>query len=145
MAKITRDNLYETLKKVNESIDENEKKKFKYLTGDRYLTGWGIISEMEDKKELVEVFAFLKDQLKTTDSAAEELGIDPSELEDDDEAPTLCGYKIQDWMADVKTRLEEIRLGEKIVKLQQAKGLLENNLSEEERFDLQMSMVETLI
>jgi thiaminase len=145
MAKITRDNLYDTLKKVNDTIDENNKKKFQYITGDRYLTGWGIISEMTDKKELVEVYSFLKDQLKTTDEAAEELGISPEELEDEEETPTLCGYKIKDWMQDVKTRIEELRLEEKTEKLQKAKGLLENNLSEEERFDLQMSMVESLI
>jgi len=145
MAKITRDNLYDTLKKVSDTIDENVKKKFQYITGDRYLTGWGVISEMTDKKELVEVYSFLKDQLKSTDEAAEELGIAPEELEIEDEVPTLCGYKIKEWMQDVKTRIEELRLGEKTEKLQKAKGLLENNLSEEERFDLQMSMVESLI
>lgn len=145
--KINRENLVANLNTVNKRIKEASKKKFNYLTGDRYLTGWAIISDIEDYKELVEVFAYLKSQLANTAGAAEELGVDLNALEEDEQltVPTLCGYPVTDWITDVKTRKEELDNINNIIKWNKAKALLENNLSEDDRFNIQMEQAADLL
>ena len=73
MDKISRENLVQNLNLVNSRIKEAKKKKFEYKTDERYLTGWAIISQIEDYKELVEVLAYLKSQMANTAGAAEVL------------------------------------------------------------------------
>ena len=51
---IARQNLLESLNKINEQIKECKSKKFNYVTGERYLTGWAIICKVQDNKELVD-------------------------------------------------------------------------------------------
>ena len=70
--KITRDNLVESLNKIDEQIEECRSKKFKYITGERYLTGWAIISNVETQKELIEILTYLLSQ-KSDTSEAEKL------------------------------------------------------------------------
>ena len=96
MDKISRENLVQNLNLVNSRIKEAKKKKFEYKTDERYLTGWAIISQIEDYKELVEVLAYLKSQMANTAGAAEDLGIDLSTLDEEDQptVPTLCGYPV---------------------------------------------------
>lgn len=147
MDKISRENLVQNLNLVNSRIKEAKKKKFEYKTDERYLTGWAIISQIEDYKELVEVLAYLKSQMANTAGAAEDLGIDLSTLDEEDQptVPTLCGYPVTEWIADVKTRKAELDNIATIEKLTKAKALLENNLSEDDRFNIQMAQVADLM
>lgn len=145
---LNREKVLENYNQVEEMIKELQqklKKDFKYNTGDRYLTGFAIIKQVTDMKELVEIMSYLKKQITTDASAAEELGIDPSELEDEDEKPTICGYLVDEWIEDVKTRKEELDVINKIDKLMRAKELLKKNLSEDDLFKLEMSAVSDLL
>ena len=145
---LNREKVLENYNQVEEMIKELQqklKKDFKYNTGDRYLTGFAIIRQVTDMKELVEIMSYLKKQITTDASAAEELGIDPAELEDEDEKPTICGYLVDEWIEDVKTRKEELDVINKIDKLMRAKELLKKNLSEDDLFKLEMSAVSDLL
>lgn len=146
MNKINRKNLVENLNKVNEKLDEAKKAKFDYKTGDRYLTGWAVIKNITNLKELLEILTYLKGQMVNTTDAAKDLGIDLSELEGiEDNVPTLCGYKVTEWIDDVKTRKSELDNIALINKLNKAKSLLEANLSEDDKFELDMQRAMDLL
>ena len=146
MSKINRKNLVENLNKVNAQIDACKEKKFEYKTGDKYLTGWSIIKNVKSLKELLEILTYLKQQMTSVNDAAAELGIDLSKIEGvEDSTPTLCGYKVPEWIEDVKTRKAELDNKEMLDKLFKAKKLLENNLSEEDKFELDMQKAMELL
>ncbi len=137
---ITKKNLLESLNKINEQIDECVNKKFNYVTGDRYLQGWSIIKNIKKVKELVEVLTYLLGQKSNTTEAEKLLGV-TNEVVD----PTLCGYKVSEWIEDVKTRKAELDNADKITNLKKAKAILENNLSEDDKFALDMQKVADLV
>ena len=85
--------------------------------------------------------------MANTAGAAEDLGIDLSTLDEEDQptVPTLCGYPVTEWIEDVKTRKAELDNIATIEKLTKAKALLENNLSEDDRFNIQMAQVADLM
>lgn len=146
MNKINRKNLVENLNKVNEKLDEAKKAKFEYKTGDKYLTGWSVIKNIKSLKELLEILTYLKGQMVNTTDAAKDLGIDLSKIEGiEDSTPTLCGYKVTEWIDDVKTRKSELDNLALIDKLCKAKKLLEANLSEEDKFELDMQRAMDLL
>jgi len=138
---ITKKNLVESLNKINEEIDECVNKKFNYITGERYLQGWSVISKVKTIKELLEIATYLIGQTSNTTEAEKFLGV----TVDDEKEPTLCGYKVSEWKTDVKTRKAELDNVERIISLKKAKTILENNLSEDDKFALDMQKVATLI
>ena len=146
MSKINRTNLVENLNKVNAQIDACKEKTFEYKTGDKYLTGWSVIKNVKSLKELLEILTYLKQQMTSVTDAAKDLGIDLNTLEGvEDSTPTLCGYKVTEWIDDVKMRKAELDNKEKLDKLFKAKKLLENNLSEEDKFELDMKRAMDLL
>jgi len=146
MNKISRENLVENLNKVNAQIDACKEKKFEYKTGDKYLTGWSVIKNVKSLKELLEILTYLKQQMTSVTDAAKDLGIDLNTLEGvEDSTPTLCGYKVTEWIEDVKTRKSELDNKEKLDKLFKAKKLLESNLSEDDKFALDMQRAMDLL
>ena len=138
--KITRDNLVESLNKIDEQIEECRSKKFKYITGERYLTGWAIISNVETQKELIEILTYLLSQKSDTSEAEKMLGI-----ETEKEIPTICGYTINEWIEDVKTRKLHLDNIQKIQDLKKAKKLLESQLAEDDKFALDMQEVSNIL
>lgn len=146
MSKINRKNLVENLNKVNEQIETLKSKKFEYKTGDKYLTGWSIIKNVKSLKEILEILTYLKQQMTNVNDAAAELGIDLSQIEGiEDSTPTLCGYKVTEWIDDVKTRKAELDNKAMLDKLFKAKKLFESNLSEDDRFELDMQRAVDLL
>lgn len=137
---ITKENLVENLNKINVQIDELTNKKFTYITDDRYLQGWAVIKNIKKIKELVEVLTYLLSQKSSTTEAEKLLGVTTEVVE-----PTLCGYKVSEWIEDVKTRKDELDNADKIANLKKAKAILENNLSEDDKFTLDMQKVANLL
>jgi hypothetical protein len=133
---ITRQNLVESLNKINAQIDECKSKTFKYITGERYLTGWAIICNVPTVKELAEILTYLLNQKSNTSEAEKLLGI-----ESDTESPTICGYTVDEWKDDVMTRKLELDNIHKIQDLKKAKEILEAHLSEDDKFALDMQKV----
>lgn len=137
---------YSQVEEEAKSLAKSIKKDFKYKTGDRYLTGFAIICQVEDRKELIEIYSFLKKQMKDDTEAATELGIDPEDLVDEEEeVPTICGYPVEDWLEDVKTRKAQLDAIERLAKLEKAKNILKRNLSDDDLFSLEMSEVADLV
>lgn len=137
---------YSQVEEEAKSLAKSIKKDFKYKTGDRYLTGFAIICQVEDRKELVEIYSYLKKQMKDDTEAATELGIDPEDLVDEEEeVPTICGYPVEDWLEDVKTRKAQLDAIDRLAKLEKAKNILKRNLSDDDLFSLEMSEVADLI
>lgn len=133
---ITRQNLVESLNKINAQIEECKSKTFKYITGERYLTGWAIICNVPTVKELAEILTYLLNQKSNTSEAEKLLGI-----ESDTESPTICGYTVDEWKDDVMTRKLELDNIHKIQDLKKAKEILEAHLSEDDKFALDMQKV----
>ena len=137
---ITKKNLVESLNKINEQIDECVNKKFNYVIGERYLQGWSIIKNVKTLKELVEVATYLLGQKSNTSEAEKLLGVTDTVVD-----PTLSGYKVSEWIEDVKTRKAELDNAAKIDNLKKAKTIIENNLSEDDKFALDMQKVADLL
>ena len=137
---ITKKNLVESLNKINGQIDECVNKKFNYVTGERYLQGWSIISKVKTLKELVEVATYLLGQKSNTSEAEKLLGVTDTVVD-----PTIGGYKVSEWIEDVKTRKAELDNIAKIANLKKAKTIIENNLSEDDKFALDMQKVADLL
>ena len=133
---ITRQNLVESLNKINKQIEECKSKKFNYVTGERYLTGWAIICKVQDNKELVEILTYLLSQKSNISEAEKLLGI-----ETEKETPTICGYTVDEWIEDIKTRKLQLDNIHKIQDLKKAKEILEAHLSEDDKFALDMQKV----
>jgi len=137
---ITRDNLLSSLEKINTAIDECTNKKFEYITGNKYLTGWAIICNVSTIKELTEILTYLLNQKSNTSEAEKILGISI-----ESEVPTICGYTVDEWITDIKTRKLHLDNIEHIKNLMVAKSILENHLSEDDKFALDMQKVNELI
>ena len=106
----------------------------------RYYEGYGMVENM-DKDTLVAAFADLKNRMTSGNNALSELGFGKDELEDE----TYLGFTFAEWSQDFQTRAKQIRNEEKIEKLYAAIGIMEDNLSEEDRFSLNMKAVEELL
>lgn len=137
---ITKGNLVENLEKIEKHILLCKAKKFEYITGERYLTGWSIINKVQTQKELIEILTYLLSQKSDTSEAEKLLGITPEK-----ETPTICGYTVDEWIEDVKTRKLQLDNIQKIQNLKKAKEILESHLTEDDKFKLDMKQVEELI
>ena len=137
---ITKGNLVESLEKIEKHILLCRSKKFEYITGERYLTGWSIINKVQTQKELIEILTYLLSQKSDTSEAEKLLGITPEK-----ETPTICGYTVDEWIEDVKTRKLQLDNIQKIQNLKKAKEILESHLTEDDKFKLDMKQVEELI
>ena len=58
---------------------------------------------------------------------------------------TFLGFKKEIWDKDIETRLNELRQQTKLEKLKVARKLLKKNLSEDDKFKLDMSKITELI
>ena len=57
------------------------------------------------------------------------------------ETPTICGYTVDEWIEDIKTRKQHLDNIQKIQDLKKAKEILEAHLSEDDKFALDMQKV----
>ena len=118
---------------------EAEVKSTRFISN-RYYEGYGMVENM-DKDTLVAAFADLKNRMTAGSDALSELGFGKDALEDE----TYLGFTFDEWSQDFQTRAKQIRNEEKIEKLYAAIDIIEDNLSEEDRFSLDMKAVEELL
>ena len=129
--KSKRESVLAKIKELEESV-----KKTRFITN-RYYDGYGLVEGM-DKLTLTAAFKDLKSRMAS--DVMSELGF----TNDDEEEETYLGFTLDEWMEDFKTRAKQIRDEEKIEKLQDAVCILEDNLSEDDKFALDMEAVEDL-
>lgn len=124
---------------------EKEQKKVRYVTN-RYYEGIGVVSEM-DESELVAALKDLKERFKAEseyDELAQELGL-PIRQKKNDEELTYLGYTYDEWMEDLKTRAAYLNNEATLDKLDEALDIIDRNLSEDDRFNLEMQALEELL
>lgn len=145
---IKRDELLAKKGEITAKMQEIEKKqkKVRYITN-RYYEGVGVVSEM-DEPELVAALKDLKDRFKEDteyDQLSQELGLPVRQKKEDDDEPTYLGYTYDEWMEDFKTRAAYLNNEATLDKLDEALDIIERNLSEEDKFNLEMQALEELL
>lgn len=145
---IKRDELLAKKGEITAKMQEIEKKqkKVRYITN-RYYEGVGVVSEM-DEPELVAALKDLKDRFKEDteyDQLSQELGLPVRQKKEDDDEPTYLGYTYDEWMEDFKTRAAYLNNEVTLDKLDEALEIIERNLSEEDKFNLEMQALEELL
>lgn len=145
---IKRDELLAKKGEITAKMQEIEKgqKKVRYITN-RYYEGIGIVSEM-DEPELVAALKDLKERFKENteyDQLSQELGLPVRQKKEDDDEPTYLGYTYDEWMEDFKTRATYLNNEATLDKLDEALDIIERNLSEEDKFNLEMQALEELL
>ena len=138
---IKREELMQKRQEVINRIEnlERENKNARYVCN-RYLEGYGLIEGM-DKDTLLGAHVEIKGMFGTRDSALEELGFDTKRENDE----TYLGFTMDEWLKDLKTRAQVIRNEEKICDLEEAIAIIDNNLSEDDRFALEMESLASLL
>jgi len=127
------------LLKINEADDQ-----FLYVTKDKYIPKRGYIHEMTIKELLKTKKDFNKRSSNTFEKEMEELGVKNTEIDSTD-IEKFLGVKITNWDSDMKTRIAQIRLEEKVANLKNDLVILQRNLDEKslQSIDLaQLSNVE---
>ena len=145
---IKRDELLAKKEEIIAKAKEIEKgqKKVRYITN-RYYEGIGIVSEM-DEPELVAALKDLKERFKENteyDQFAQELGLSVRQKKEDDDEPTYLGYTYDEWLEDFKTRAAYLNNEVTLDKFDEALEIIERNLSEEDKFSLEMQALEELL
>ena len=137
---IKRDELLTKREEVLTRIEEleNRNKNARYVCN-RYLEGFGMVESLE-KDDLILAYRALKDAAGETDSTLAELGFDV-----DKEDKDYLGFSIDEWLTDLKTRASVLKNLETIEKLEEAIDIIDNNLSEDDRFSLEMKALEELL
>lgn len=142
---ITREELLKRRKEVKEKLEEN-KKQISSLNANykcaRTYEGFGPVPTL-GKKALVGALVHLtkKSDMEAINAAATELGFDDLKKEN----VLVLGYTVDEWKNDFKTRATVIKLEEENEKLNMAFDILSRNMTEEDKFWLDMESVEQLI
>lgn len=90
-----------------------------------------------DISKLIEFYGALKVAKENFDAAAKELNI-PKVYKHQ-------GYKAEDWMADIKTRINKIKLKDEKLELETIEAKLEKLISPGKRAELELEAIEKIL
>lgn len=91
-------------------------------------------------------YAVIDEMTNVSEKAINELGIDVSAFNEDDEEYTRFeGHTREEWIADLKTRVSEIQDFRRIKSIDAALPLIEKWLSDDDMFALDMEKIESLL
>ncbi|MBR4413628.1 MAG: hypothetical protein IKS60_08420 [Lachnospiraceae bacterium] len=137
-----REEILAKIKDLNKGL-----KKTRYITN-RYYEGIGVVESM-DEADLCAALKDLKARFAEDDefnALAKELGLNvETKKEDEDEEKTYLGYTYDEWMEDFKTRAAYLTTVDKVYKLEEALDIIDENLSEDDKFNLAMKDLEDLL
>ena len=122
------------LKAEKEKIEKIE---FYYLTGDFYFPAIGRINELE-KAELITAHSIISREKKEFIESAKELGFSDITL-----SGAYGDFTLDDLFKDIKTRAEHIKMEEKLEKIYITLNVLENHLSSDDKFELDMDFLKS--
>lgn len=140
---LKRDQLLAKRKELNEKVEKNSneiaERKGKYKCA-RCYEGFGMVNTMgEGVLVLATVDLKEKSDVSQLNAAAVELGFE--EFKNN----TVYGYAPEDWMHDFKNRAAIIKLEKENGKIEEALEIIERNLSEDDKFALEMDALAELI
>ncbi len=130
-------NSFSAVKKELETL-KNKKFEYKVL---RPADQYGYVKDMSQDC-LVRAFAEIKKKLDFSQEAAKELGIDPK---NSNSATKYNGYTLDEWKADFLVRVDQLQTVQRIKKLTEAAGIVEDNLSDSDRHDIALDKVNELL
>lgn len=134
------------LKKYNETNKAiktlENREEATYHTINKYLPQIGHIHELTTLQQVVKAKKYINSESGSNADVIAELGIDADELPVED--VKLMGFPISKWNADINTKVEELRIEIKLEKLYNDASILERNLSEDDKFNLEMSELSTI-
>lgn len=143
MEKITRKTLVKNLTNVVNRIDELREKKYEFITK-RSIPGYGEAASIASVKVLINAYNYLHHQVNKNDAAIQGLGLDKLGINLEEDIKIL-GYTIEEWDSDLKTAAQKIADIDNLANLQKARDILEKNLGEDEKFDMDMNSVAELL
>ena len=140
---LKRDQLLAKRKELTEKVEKNNneiaERDGKYKCA-RCYEGFGMVNTMgEGVLVLAAVDLKEKSDMSLLNAAAVELGFE--EFKNN----TVYGYAPEDWMHDFKNRAAIIRLARENEKIEEALDIIERNLSEDDKFALEMDALAELI
>lgn len=139
MEKITRDNLLTNYNVLKEKRDELKKKEYSYKVT-KPINCYGMIAKM-NAKDLVCAFASVKKNSNDYSAIADELGLVGFDSSD----AKYLDIPFKDWETDFKTRAEQLNDAKLLKKYDAALALLQRNLSDEDKFNMDMQSISALI
>lgn len=137
---LTRAQVKEKLVKANELLEtlvEESENEMEFRTATKYIPGFGTPSDIGNKEGLVKLYAHLNKNNTELDNAAKELGVDLPKSDD-----KIQGYAKKIWIEDIKRKLLVLDREEKIEKIEKTIDILTNNLSEDDKFAMDMDSIE---
>jgi hypothetical protein len=141
---LKRDEILKKFKSVNEQIEELQNSKtLPYVTTSKYIPTVGYVHELDTIEQLIRAQKIVNEQKNGVEQAAKSLGLDVKDITEEDFK--FFGFSIETWESDIKNRLSEIRKNSKLEKLNSVKKVLKKNLSEDDKFELEMSGIEQLL
>ena len=141
---ITREQLYSTFEEHKKKIAELKAKKYVYHVG-RPCDQFGKIATM-GIKQLQGAMALVKKQTAAQDDSLAELGVTAKDLGLKEEvASSFKGYTLEEWMADFKTRAEQLKDQETLAREGKATKLMKANFSDDDKFAHEMARIEGIL
>jgi len=137
---LSRTQVKEKLVKANEMLEklnEDCEQEFQFRTSSKYIPGYGTPSEIGSKEGLVKLYAHLNKDNAEFDSAARELGVEIPESDD-----KIQGFPKKVWIDEIKRKLTILTREDKIEKLERTIEILKENLSDDDRFAMDMDSIE---
>ena len=140
MKNLTKEQVYENLKKVQDKIEEIKSSKNAakhYASGFLFLDNFGVIQDIEETDKLLLAYDHLISYENRIKTAAVSLGL--SDYAEGD--IKIQGVLVKEWAKDVKTRIFELNEKVMLKRLKKAEELLIKNLSEDQAFTSDMDAV----
>lgn len=147
MAKINRENLLANLADMRNKKENLENTEFTYRIN-RHWPGVGCISDIASPAELVNAYQRIHDGSEKEKQALTALNmLDGSfpELMDKEGKEKYYGYTIAEWDNEMKTKRDELAAQTMIDRLEKAIEILEKNMSEDDKFNAEMSKIDELL
>lgn len=147
MAKINRENLLANLADMRNKKETLENTEFTYRI-QRHWPGVGCISDITSSVELVNTYQRIHDGSEKEKQALTALNmLDGSfpALMDKEGKEKYYGYTIAEWDAELMMKRNELANQIMIERLDKAIEILEKNMSEDDKFNAEMSKIDELL
>ena len=144
MAKINRENLMASLAELQNKIEGFKTVEFTYHI-QRSWPGVGCISDISTPVELVRAYLQIHDGAEKKYNALVALNMLDGSFPELMNNNSYYGYTLDEWDKEMLTKRNELATEAEIDRLNQAIEILKNNMSEDDKFNADMDMVENLL
>jgi len=123
-------------KTILKQLTEDAEMEYSFKTANKYIPGFGTPGEIYTKEGLIKLYAHLNKDNSELENAAKELGV---ELDKDN--TKIQGYSKKIWIDEIKRQIRILDRNNNISNLKNIIDVLTNNLSEDDKFSLDMESI----